>query len=62
MQPDREIDVVAEVCWPLSLLHGLDFVALDLASNQPLYQILPSLLVHILSLQLGVVCFVETTT
>ena len=59
MQPDREIDVVAEVCWPLSLF---DFEALDLASNQPLYQILPSLLVHILSLQLGVVCFVETTT
>ena len=59
MQPDREIDVAADVCWPLSLF---DFAALDLASNQPLYQILPSLLAHILSLQLGVVCSVETTT
>ena len=59
MQPDREINVVAEVCWLLSLF---DFEALDHAANQPLYQILPSLLAHILSLQLGVVCCVVTTT
>ena len=59
MQPDKGLNVVAEVCWHLSLF---DFAALDLASNQPLCQIFPSLLAHILSLQLGVVCFVETTT